>query len=101
MRLRMPTRRRVRPAPLLLDGCRASPRVFWPLSRPRSATRTRAGRPHGNLMNSRWLLRVGCLGLAACAVSANLGGTEQPIGGQLAGLTPGETITLQDNLGDN
>jgi hypothetical protein len=52
-------------------------------------------------MNSRWLLRVGCLGLAACAVSANLGGTEQPIGGQLAGLTPGETITLQDNLGDN
>jgi hypothetical protein len=32
---------------------------------------------------------------------ANLGGEVQPIGGQLRGLTPGETITLQNNLGDD
>lgn len=52
-------------------------------------------------MNSRPWLPAGCLILTACRISADLGGTAQPIGGQLAGLTPGETITLQDSLGDN
>jgi hypothetical protein len=36
-------------------------------------------------------------GFADAAIDAGAYG----IGGQLAGLTPGETITLQDNLGDN
>jgi Concanavalin A-like lectin/glucanases superfamily len=29
------------------------------------------------------------------------GGPSQPVGGQLSGLTPGESITLQDNSGDS
>jgi hypothetical protein len=32
---------------------------------------------------------------------AGPGGPPQPVGGQLAGLTPGESIVLQDNSGDN
>ena len=39
--------------------------------------------------------------LAGCSSQADLGGLSQPVGGQLRGLTPGETVTLQDNLGDN
>jgi hypothetical protein len=39
--------------------------------------------------------------LAGCSSQADLGGEAQPVGGQLQGLTPGETVTLQDNLGDN
>jgi Concanavalin A-like lectin/glucanases superfamily len=39
--------------------------------------------------------------LAGCSSQADLGGEAQPVGGQLRGLTPGETVTLQDNLGDH
>jgi hypothetical protein len=38
--------------------------------------------------------------LTACTSQADLGGAEQSIGGELAGLTPGEAISLQDSAGD-
>jgi hypothetical protein len=46
------------------------------------------------------LLAVTLLAVA-CSSQADLGDGAQPIGGQLAGLTPGESITLQNNSGDN
>ena len=39
--------------------------------------------------------------VVACSSQADLGAGAQPISGQLAGLTPGESITLQNNSGDN
>jgi hypothetical protein len=39
--------------------------------------------------------------VAGCSSSVDLGGETQPIGGELRGLTPGETVTLQNNFGDN
>jgi hypothetical protein len=38
---------------------------------------------------------------AGCSSQADLGGEGQAIGGQLRGLGPGETLTLQNNLGDD
>jgi Concanavalin A-like lectin/glucanases superfamily len=38
--------------------------------------------------------------LGGCSPQVSLGGEEQTIGGRLRGLTPGETITLQDSLGE-
>jgi hypothetical protein len=49
--------------------------------------------------SSRYLFLVALL--AACSPQADVGGELQLIGGQLQGLTPGQTITLQDNLGDD
>jgi len=39
--------------------------------------------------------------LLACSSEADLGAGPQPVSGQLTGLTPGESITLQNNAGDN
>jgi hypothetical protein len=39
--------------------------------------------------------------LAGCSTQVDLGGEGQTIGGQLRGLTPGETVTLQNNLSDD
>ncbi len=39
--------------------------------------------------------------VVACSSQADLGDGAQPVSGQLAGLTPGESITLQNNSGDN
>src|SRR5271169_5201636 len=50
--------------------------------------------------NPRWIFAIATSTVAACSLQADLGGEVQPIGGQLAGLTPGETITLEDNVGD-
>ena len=36
-----------------------------------------------------------------CTTQADLGAGPQRVGGQLSGLTPGESITLQNNSGDN
>jgi hypothetical protein len=38
--------------------------------------------------------------LGGCTPQENLGGDAQTLGGQLRGLTPGQTITLQDSLGE-
>jgi hypothetical protein len=47
-----------------------------------------------------WLVLLVAV-LAGCSSQADLGGEAQTVGGQLRGLTPGETVTLQDNLGDD
>jgi hypothetical protein len=48
------------------------------------------------------LLLIGVTSLAvACSAQADLGGGAQPIGGRLSGLTPGQSITLQNNAGDS
>ena len=52
------------------------------------------------MTNPRWIFAIATSTVAACSLQADLGGEVQPIGGQLAGLTPGETITLEDNVGD-
>ncbi len=46
------------------------------------------------------LLAAGLL-VVACASEADLGDGAQVIGGQLSGLSPGESITVQNNSGDN
>jgi Concanavalin A-like lectin/glucanases superfamily len=50
--------------------------------------------------NPRALFVVATSTAVACSLQADLGGEVRPVGGQLAGLTPGETITLEDNVGD-
>jgi hypothetical protein len=40
-------------------------------------------------------------GAVDAADDTSPGGPSQPVGGRLSGLTPGESITLQDNSGDN
>src|SRR5580704_19220992 len=58
----------------------------FPMKRPRTAA---------------MLLLAVTLLVVACSSQADLGDGAQPVGGQLFGLTPGESITLQNNSGDN
>jgi hypothetical protein len=53
-----------------------------------------------HLSSAAMVMLVATVLVVACTSQADLGDGAQSIGGQLSGLTPGESITLQNNSGD-